>query len=210
MSLLPMLALLLGFILSFKVFQAQTGGNPDICRRDAVNFPRRFNAKLYSTETRGHTTYKESGPIAAYSPLPAGHALLTAGNDAAPMRRVILPKEAPISCNIHTYVQWLSRQRPADINPEDRANLRILRRGGTLLPDDIPQKHTPLPVNGEDAWNLLTNTEHLSQPQYVGYLPWNFTESDEKQRSMLNVNEINPNERLMAWELTHYPTNGSV
>lgn len=174
-----------------------------ICRADVLKNHRRFNAKLYRSSTDRFLKYKETGPVQDFT-RPSGHPLLGPGPDQAPMRRVVIPQEPIVSRNLPSYTGWLTKQNVENLNPADRANLRIIARGGRLIPQDIPAYHSP-PVNGEQGWELLVNTEHLAQPQYVGYLPSNFTEADEKQRSMLNLQEINPNERLWAWELTHYP-----
>ena len=198
---------ILAVLVSFypQSHQRQRGGGipGEFCRRDAQFFARRFKSKAYRSPAVGPAVYQETGPVDPWSAPPAGHPPLTDEPDAAPFDQRGIPCEESISKDLNRYTAWLTRQHFNTLNPEDRANLRIVTRGGRLTPEDIPVNHTPPPWNGERAWRLLTNTEHLAEPEYLGYLPWNFTEADEKQKSLFHLTEINPNERLQAWELTH-------
>jgi hypothetical protein len=208
LTILLILSILAAF---FYLPPRQVGGDGSICKTDALDFHRRYNSKKYLSSTSlNRPPYSEgSAPPQDYTSPPAGHPLLTASPDNAPLDRLTTsPQEPSISPDVPRYTEWLLKQRGEKLNPLDRSNLTILKRGGQLQPSDLPAKYSP-PENSQTAYETLlkmkmNNVEHLTMPEYLGFLPANFDIADEKQVSMHEFNYINPNERLHGWELTHF------
>lgn len=171
----------------------QTGGS-EICKSD-ITSGRRFNAKLYRSSTsRG---------------LISGEGPVTPQDFTKPLNGFLIEPRRPEPAtvfNLPKYQTWLLAQDPTRLKPIDRANRRILERGGRLKPEDVPRRYVTPPLNSEQAFQKLLGPEvqMLPQPEYLGYLPYNFNIADEKQVSLNELNYINPTERLKAWELTHY------
>jgi hypothetical protein len=189
--LLLLLFLLLNLPLK-RSSQAGGGLSGEFCPR---NNGRRFNAKLYRSSTSGGLVSREGSIVPEDFTRPLNGFLIRPKEEV----KIVLPD----------YEMWLLSQRVAYLKPLDRANRLILDRGGRLTAQDVPAYYKPPPENSEQAFKKLLGPEVqvLPQPEYLGFLPYNFNIADEKQVSMNELNYINPTERLKAWELTHIKNN---
>ena len=192
----PIFLIGLGLLVLFGLFglglldrphSQRGGGENDLCRTNVLDFRRRFNSKKYLSTTYGSVKYHESGPVKDMDTPNIGGPI-DLGDRHHPgykSPRVL----------VEQYTHWLNSKKPHELNAQDRANLRILRRGGTLIEPDMPQD-IPIPMSGRDAYNLVVNVKHMANPEFMGYLPYNFSTGDEEQASMRELNYINPDETL--------------
>uniref|UniRef100_A0A6C0JA49 Uncharacterized protein n=1 Tax=viral metagenome TaxID=1070528 RepID=A0A6C0JA49_9ZZZZ len=112
------------------------------------------------------------------------------------------------------YANWLMlfKENPENLSGFHRANLRIVLRGGKLVSTDLPQDQK-LPNNASHEYTntiLKGETTNIPQPEYLGYLPYNYDEEAPgdkvHNRNLRHLDYINPDEPYKTWILTRKGT----
>jgi hypothetical protein len=112
--------------------------------------------------------------------------------------------------SVHDYVNWLTlfKDEPEKLAGFHRANLRIVLRGGTLTPEDLPKAH-PLPDRAEHEYMKIIKQgtiDNIPQPEFAnaGVQPSNYDIDigSPPNRSLRHLDFVNPDEPLKTWVLT--------
>lgn len=114
---------------------------------------------------------------------------------------------------VKDYQNWLFtfKDDPGRLTGFHRANLKVLIRGGKLVPSDMPRR-TPVPPGVADQYTKMMHgqihDDNISQPEFLGYQPHNYEEqvghpSENKQnRNLRHLDFVNPDEPMKTWILT--------
>ena len=111
---------------------------------------------------------------------------------------------------VKDYQNWLNtfKNNPGRLTGFHRANLKVLLRGGSLDPSDMPQR-THIPDNSYDQYTKLLHgqvEDNIPQPEFLGYQPHNYEEQIgnplERNRSLRHLDYVNPDEPMKTWILT--------